>query len=87
MSNQMSNQPSPEQIAGAAYLIWEKEGWPHGRDIVHWLQAEEQLNANRLHEAGALPRPDVVLLVQPAAGNKPHASRRKKTARTGAMAL
>ncbi|MCG3149913.1 MAG: hypothetical protein PCFJNLEI_03380 [Verrucomicrobiae bacterium] len=32
-----------EQIATYAYLIWEHEGRPHGRDRIHWREAEEQL--------------------------------------------
>ena len=27
----------------AAYYIWEKEGYPHGRDLEHWYQASAQL--------------------------------------------
>ena len=29
-----------EEIRRLAYSIWEKEGYPHGRDIEHWLKAE-----------------------------------------------
>ncbi len=32
-----------EHIAFAAYLIWEKEGRPHGRDVAHWLMAVDEL--------------------------------------------
>ncbi len=28
-------------IPEAAYLIWEAEGRPHGRDMEHWLKAEK----------------------------------------------
>ena len=31
------------QIAERAFAIWEKEGQPHGRDLEHWRQAEEEL--------------------------------------------
>ncbi len=34
-----------QEIALYAYLIWEKEGYPHGRDIDHWFQAETLLSA------------------------------------------
>ena len=27
-----------------AYLIWETEGRPDGRDLEHWLQAERELS-------------------------------------------
>ena len=29
-----------EQIRRLAYSIWEREGYPEGRDIEHWLKAE-----------------------------------------------
>lgn len=32
-----------EEIAAAAYSIWEQEGRPEGRDVEHWLQAELQI--------------------------------------------
>ena len=27
-----------------AYEIWENEGCPHGRDLEHWLSAEQQVS-------------------------------------------
>ncbi len=35
--------PPREEVAQAAYRIWEREGRPHGRDREHWLEAVEQL--------------------------------------------
>jgi hypothetical protein len=35
--------PFDEEIAVAAYYLWEKEGRPHGRDQEHWRRAAEQL--------------------------------------------
>jgi hypothetical protein len=35
--------PSDEEIAEAAYHLWEQEGRPHGRDREHWRRAAEQL--------------------------------------------
>lgn len=55
MSTPNVGQPSYEQIAVCAYLIWEKEGFPHGREVAHWLQAEKQLNADHDHDNGKLP--------------------------------
>jgi len=34
---------SVEQVRERAYSIWEREGQPEGRDLVHWLQAEQEL--------------------------------------------
>ena len=45
---------TPEVIAVCAYIVWEKEGRPHGRDCEHWLQAEAQLIAERIQAAGEL---------------------------------
>jgi hypothetical protein len=42
--------PSAEEIALCAYLIWEREGRPPGREKEHWLQAETQLLACRAHD-------------------------------------
>ena len=36
--------PSEEEIARAAYFLWEQEGRPHGRDQEHWRRAREQLS-------------------------------------------
>ncbi len=35
--------PSQEQVAVAAYYLWEREGRPQGRDREHWVQAMAQL--------------------------------------------
>jgi hypothetical protein len=32
-----------QEIAAAAYSIWEQQGRPAGRDVEHWLQAELQI--------------------------------------------
>ncbi len=41
--NQVPVDPSEEEIAIYAYIKFETEGRPEGRDISHWEQAEEQL--------------------------------------------
>lgn len=46
-------QLNPEDVAACAYLIWEKEGRPHGRDAEHWFQAEAMLRAMRASDAEA----------------------------------
>jgi len=38
-----SSAPTYDQVARAAYRLWEQEGRPHGRDQEHWYQALEQL--------------------------------------------
>ena len=44
--------PSREHIAICAYLIWKHDGCSDGRDIAHWLEAEAQLVASCIHDAG-----------------------------------
>jgi len=36
--------PAPQHtIAERAYSMWREQGSPHGRDVEHWLQAENEL--------------------------------------------
>jgi hypothetical protein len=38
--------PTPQdsrRIQLRAYQIWEQEGRPHGRELEHWRQAEQQI--------------------------------------------
>lgn len=37
--------PSRDEVAGKAYEIYRKEGCPQGRDVEHWLDAENQIGA------------------------------------------
>jgi hypothetical protein len=37
------NAQSRDAIRERAYVIWEREGRPHGRELEHWLQAESEL--------------------------------------------
>lgn len=32
-----------EDVAARAYQLWEQHGWPDGRDMEFWLEAERQL--------------------------------------------
>ena len=32
-----------QQIADRAYVLWEQEGRPDGRDVDHWLRAEAEI--------------------------------------------
>ena len=36
-------QPTHDEIAERAYLLWERSGHQHGRDTEFWSQAENQL--------------------------------------------
>jgi hypothetical protein len=42
--------PTHQEIATCAYLIWEHEGRPEGREKIHWDQARAQLIACREHD-------------------------------------
>ena len=37
-----------EEVAYLAYLIWEEEGRPAGREKTHWREAEAQWNADEM---------------------------------------
>jgi len=50
-----NQQPSEEEIASCAYLIWEQEGRPEGLEQVHWSNAEDQLMACHAHEQWCPP--------------------------------
>ena len=55
LTNIMNNTPlkttvvSQEDIARAAYLLWERQGRPSGCDMEFWLEAEKDLLASRLY--------------------------------------
>lgn len=55
MNSDPARPPTPEEITGCAYLIWEEEGRPEGREKQHWLQAEAQLLAAHQHEQWTKP--------------------------------
>ncbi len=46
---------SRDDIAFAAFCLWEQEGRPNGRDLAHWFRAENLLQ--EAHKAAA-PRAD-----------------------------
>ena len=54
-TNIMKNNPlktivvHQDDIARAAYLLWERQGRPSGCDIKFWLEAEKDLLASRLY--------------------------------------
>ncbi|HUC86610.1 MAG TPA: DUF2934 domain-containing protein [Candidatus Acidoferrales bacterium] len=49
MAPSLTKQTAPRReittdlIATRAYIIWEQQGRPHGRDVANWLLAESQL--------------------------------------------
>lgn len=46
-------EPTHDEIALAAFLSWESEGRPPGRDMEYWCKAESQLRASRVKKAEA----------------------------------
>lgn len=50
---QRSKDPVHELIAVRAYELWENQGRPHGRDVVNWHQAEQDIISSL--EAGSTP--------------------------------
>ena len=43
ISNWANVELDHEHITFAAYYLWNQEGRPQGRDLDHWLRAQEQL--------------------------------------------
>jgi hypothetical protein len=40
-------------IQERSYLIWEREGRPHGRNLEHWVMAEAELSAEQVEPKAA----------------------------------
>lgn len=40
---QVSSQPDEQSVRERAHSIWIEEGRPHGRDLVHWQRAHQEL--------------------------------------------
>lgn len=59
-----------DEIARLAYLNWEKEGCPSGRDQDYWLEAEQQLRATK-HMVMAEHQPAPVAATRAPGKNKP----------------
>jgi hypothetical protein len=43
---------SHDEIAKAAWLIWQQEGCQHGRALEQWVKAEQQLLAAKNGQSG-----------------------------------
>lgn len=50
-SNTAPHQPTHDEIALHAFLIWEKDGRQPGHEQAYWLQAEAQLRLTRQQQA------------------------------------
>ena len=42
----MDRHPTQQEIAQRAYAMWEQEGRPDGRNLDHWLTAENELSVS-----------------------------------------
>lgn len=52
---------SEEQIRNYAYQLWEKAGWPEGREAEFWNAAQAELNAEDENpDAAAQPNPRTI---------------------------
>lgn len=51
--NHTQSEPSHEEIALQAFLLWEKEGRQPGREMTYWLQAEAQIRQTRQQQVEA----------------------------------
>ena len=62
MNSQTTRQPTPEQTAACACLIWEEEGWPPGRPEAQRFQVEKRTQPNGIAGAAMLAEPPVTEL-------------------------
>lgn len=53
--------PSEEEIQHTAYLLWQAEGRPVGRDLGLWLRAKEALCHRQTHRPPGVPSTDAPL--------------------------
>jgi hypothetical protein len=66
MITRMSNNPledTPERdakIRHRAYLLWEADGRPHGREAEFWERARELIGMEENPGAGLLPNPETL---------------------------
>ncbi len=47
----IQSEPTHDEIALCAFLLWEKDGRQSGRETTYWLQAEAQVKLTRQQEA------------------------------------
>jgi hypothetical protein len=58
VTNPLATNPEREQrVRERAYLLWESEGKPHGRDVEYWERARELIGMEESSGAGLLPNP------------------------------
>jgi hypothetical protein len=81
--NSPQQELNPADVAACAYMIWEKDGRPHGRDAEHWFQAETLLRAMRAAETGAAK--EAAKAAPPT--SKPAAIPRKRAAKRAAVSF
>ncbi len=56
--NPLSVDPDHEhRVRERAYLLWESEGRPHGRDVEYWERARELIGMEESAGSGLLPNP------------------------------
>jgi hypothetical protein len=49
-SSTPADEISPDDIAFAAYCLWERDGRPDGRDQEHWFRAEKLLRESHARQ-------------------------------------
>src|ERR1700734_2502636 len=58
--NPLAIDPDREQrVRERAYLMWEADGKPHGRDVEYWERARELIGMEESAGSGLLPNPEV----------------------------
>lgn len=59
--NPLAVDPEREhRVRERAYLLWEADGKPHGRDVEYWERARELVGMSESAGSGLLPNPQTV---------------------------
>ena len=66
-----------EEIKRAAYYLYEKSGWMHGKDEEHWYEAERMVTGAQKKARKGVAR------VKAAVAPRPSAQRKKAVGRQG----
>ena len=70
--NMQPVKPTTDHVARLAYLFWEQEGRPQGREVEHWLQAKSILTVATQETWPVQIATDVSRLSKPAHPKKSH---------------
>jgi hypothetical protein len=74
-------QNDQQKISERAYFLWQREGCPHGKDMDHWLQAEQDMEQQ---QGGSEAKPKAPQAAQAEAAAATTVKRVRAVAKTAA---